>query len=340
MSSQATSGKAKSSVTKAKSTPKKATPKKPSSYDLHPTYLAKIPGFFDCKSPMQQALTGIIITYLQENRRYEQLEAFAKCDDPRKQAWYKHMLATSMGQARPTEFANMALAVSHVVPIRPDTDEANFQRLCEHAACGDPRDHPIFQWCQKDRLELFRQYCHWLMLCNETTKLKQMRNCLPHIGSPAAQYRTLEVEIETFLEGAQADSTSPCALKRKRDSSKGRPTPSKQRKLDSSNAINSRATPSTTPPETQPFPLTDDDSEIEIEFVDNPQASSAPEAGPSSLAKSAAEAGNSSDVESMWIDYLSRACEDLEKAVQGDKMQDKDLRPKLLALAQTIYECC
>ncbi|KAF9058586.1 hypothetical protein BDP27DRAFT_1432516 [Rhodocollybia butyracea] len=272
---------------------------------------------------MQQALTGIIITYLQENRRYEQLEAFAKCDDPRKQAWYKHMLATSMGQARPTEFANMALA-----------------RLCEHAACGDPRDHPIFQWCQKDRLELFRRYCHWLMLCNETTKLKQMRNCLPHIGSPAAQYCTLKVEIETFLEGARVDSTSLCALKRKRDSSKGCPTPSKQRKLDSSDAINSRATPLTTPPETQPFPLTDDNSEIEIEFVDNPQASSAPEAGPSSLAKSAAEAGNSSDVESMWIDYLSRACEDLEKAVQGDKMQDKDLCPKLLALAQTIYECC
>ncbi|KAE9392536.1 hypothetical protein BT96DRAFT_944570 [Gymnopus androsaceus JB14] len=314
----------------------KPSPPKRSPYDLNPTYSAIIPSFFSCQSPMQQGLMGIVITYLKQNNRYEALERFARCRDPARRGSYKHMVAVCMGRDHPTNFAKLSIS-----------------RLCKHEDCGSAQEHPIFPMSEDERLECFRRFCQWLMLTNETTKLRAMKKCIPKFEDPNGHLLALEAEITTFLAQSEGPPSS-AGRKRKRDTTETT-TPSKQKKVSGgpSKSIAAQPFPLATARDTtprasldfiaQPFPLApSDDEDDEVEFVEGPSStnisrkeSAAPVAGSSSLGKKPSEG-----VELRWILYLSRACDDLEEAAKGDNMHNPLLGPKLLALAETIYNNC
>lgn len=198
------------------------------------------------------------------------------------------------------------------------------------------------------------------MLTNETTKLRAMKKCIPKFEDPNGHLLALEAEITTFLAQSEGPPSS-AGRKRKRDTTETT-TPSKQKKVSGGPSKSIAAQPfplansneDTTPSKqkvsgdtsqfiAQPFPLApSDDEDDEVEFVEGPSStnisrkeSAAPVAGSSSLGKKPSEG-----VELRWISYLSRACDDLEEAAKGDNMRDPLLGPKLLALAETIYNNC
>jgi len=187
-----------------------------------------------------------------------------------------------------------------------------------------------------------------------------MKKCIPEFKDPDGHLVALDAEITTFLTQSEGPPSS-AGRKRKRDTTETT-TPLKQKKV-SGGPSKSIAEPfpladsdeDTTPSKQkvsggtsesialQPFPLApSDDEDNEVEFVEGPSStnisrkeSAVPVAGSSSLGKKPSEG-----VESRWISYLSRACDDLEEAAKGDEMRDTLLGPKLLALAETIYNSC
>lgn len=167
-----------------------------------------------------------------------------------------------------------------------------------------------------------------------------MKKCIPHLEDAPGQLLVLHEEIDAFLAKSKSIPSSTQRTKRKRDSTDPTTTPSKQRKL-SQGSSTSGATP-----------LTVDDDDDEVEFVEGPskpifskysrRASPTPVAGPSSLGKKTASAVPTefAGCSSGWMAYLSYACDELEEAANGDGMQHAILGPKMRALAQTIYDNC
>ncbi|KAE9395597.1 hypothetical protein BT96DRAFT_942317 [Gymnopus androsaceus JB14] len=343
-----------SSPAKTKAT--KCSPQKPSPYTLHPTYSGTIPSFFNCQSPMQQGLMGIVITFLKEINRYKALEDFTKCLDPTKKSSYKHIVGVCMGRDHPTDFAKLSIS-----------------RLCNYKGCGSAKEHPVFPMSDDKRQECFQRFCRWLMSTNEITKLRAMKECIPHFEDAAGQLLALDGEITTFLAQSGGTPSSSRCSKRKRDSADPT-TPSKQRRVsegsskvitpqpfplaidDDDDEVNSKqrrvSEGSSKVIAFQPVPLATDDDDDEVEFVEGPskpifskisrRESVTPVAGPSSLGETPALACPTKvvDSNSRWMVYLSHACDELEEAANSDGMQDTILGPKLRALAQTIYNNC
>ncbi|KAE9387047.1 hypothetical protein BT96DRAFT_1005490 [Gymnopus androsaceus JB14] len=295
----------------AKTKATKCSPQKPSPYTLHPTYSGTIPSFFNCQSPMQQGLLGIVITFLKQTNRYEALESFAKCVDPTKKSSYKHMVGVCMGRDHPTDFAKLSIS-----------------RLCKYEGCGSAKEHPVFPMSDDEK--------------TTTTRLRAMKECIPQLENTAGQLLALDGEITTFLAQSGGTPSSARRSKRKRDSTDPT-TPSKQRRVSdgSSNAITLQPFP---------LASDDDDDEVEfVEGPSKPispkisrRTSPAPVAGSSSLRKMPASASPTKvgDSNSRWMVYLSHACDELEEAANSDGIQDTILGPKLRALAQTIYNNC
>ncbi|KAE9390189.1 hypothetical protein BT96DRAFT_1002518 [Gymnopus androsaceus JB14] len=318
----------------------KSSPSKSSPYDLHPTYSTRIPLFFNCKSKLQKGLMGIMITYLKETNRYQALEDFAKCEDPTKMSSYKHMVAVCMGQTHPANFAKLSIFCH-----------------CKHKACSNPRDCPVFLMTDAEQQECFQCFCRWLMLVNETTKLRGMKKCISVFKDPNGNLLILDSEIDTFLAEVTPSSTG---CKRKRNTTENS-TPLKQKVSDGQSVAlfpilpsDNEDTPTTIPLKPQrfssgraiaPFPVPPSDDDNEIEIVKGPsptkharQESPAPVAGPSSL--SMASSTKPGDTNSRWFGFLAKTCNELEEAVSGGGMQDAILGPKLWALAETIYINC
>ncbi|KAE9383653.1 hypothetical protein BT96DRAFT_1008926 [Gymnopus androsaceus JB14] len=312
----------------------KSSPLKSSPYDLHPTYSARIPLFFDCKSELQKGLMGIMITYLKETNRYQALEDFAKCDDPTKMSSYKHMVAVCMGQTHPADFAKLSIFISLSFYVS-HTANRIYSASLQTRSLRQPQRSPV----------------------NETTKLRGMKKCISVFEDPDGDLLTLDGEIDTFL--AQVTPSS-AGRKRKRNTTENS-TPSKQKVSDGQSVApfpvlpsDDEDTPTTTPLKPQrfssgravaPFPVIPSDDDDEIEIVEGPsptkraqQESPAPVAGPSSLpTASSTKPGNTN---SRWFGFLAKTCDELEEAVSGGGMQDAILGPKLRALAETIYINC